>query len=93
LYLLPLAVPAAVPDIAGSNFGGAVYELANNKLSGSANNSEATTRASTRSALLHLFQSASQSVFHLMPGKMARYRAGSLDNGGQKVDIARAATC
>jgi hypothetical protein len=63
------------------------YWLANNKLlSGSVSNSEATSRASTRSALLHLFQSSIQSVFHLMLGEMEACRARLLDNSGQRFD-------
>ena len=63
------------------------YWLANSKLpSGSASNSEPTSRASTRSAVLHLFQSPIQSVFHLMLGEKGACRVCPLDNSGQRLD-------
>jgi hypothetical protein len=76
------------PDGDGhTGFGEAGYWIANNKLpSGSASNSEATSRASTRSALFHLFQSSIQSVFHLMLFEMEASRACPPDNSGQRFD-------
>jgi hypothetical protein len=72
---------------ARTGFGEAGYWIANNKLpSGSASNSEATNRASTRSALFHLFQSSIQSVFHLMLDEMEASRACPPANSGQRFD-------
>jgi hypothetical protein len=83
---------AAGPALRTSSHWGSVgragYWLANSKLlSGISNsNSKATSRASTRSALLHLFQSLIQSIFHLMLGEMGACRARPLDNPSQKID-------